>query len=77
MTPRDRYGQILVATEEIYQDGTLLTGEYDLDNIDQSVIVKDVVNEEPEEPDVEIDTYAVNADTNGKELSAAADQFHL
>ena len=70
----DRYGQILVATEEIYQDGTLLTGEYDLDNIDQSVIVKDVVNEEPEEPDVEIDTYAVNADTNGKELSAAADQ---
>ena len=70
----DRYGQILVATEEIYQDGTLLTGEYDLDNIDQSVIVKDMPNNGTEEPDVEIDTYAVNADTNGKELSAAADQ---
>lgn len=69
-----RYEQVMVATEAIYQDGTLLTEETDLTNIDQSVIVQDVAESGPVEKAIEIDTYAVNAANNSKELAAAADQ---
>lgn len=68
------YGNVLVATEAIYQKGTLLTEENDLTNTDQSVIVSDSEKEPEVAKAVEIDTYAVNAATNGKELAALTGQ---
>ncbi len=74
-TSEDDLGAIYVATEAIYQDGTLLTEENDLTNIDQSVTIGDAAD--PVVPDkkvVEIDTYAVNGKNYTKELSAATEQ---
>lgn len=73
----DYYGKVMVATEAIYQDGTLLTEEADLTSTDQSVIVQDVEAPRPAEKPVEIDTYAVNAANKGKEISAAPGQAIL